>query len=36
MIDMDYLHQIGKGSRLEDWKNIAGVVSEKYGELTNA
>lgn len=36
MIDMDYLRQIGKDSRLEEWKNIAGVVSEKYGELTNA
>ncbi|MBX2831965.1 MAG: HDOD domain-containing protein [Rhodospirillales bacterium] len=35
-IDMGYLTKIGKDTSLEEWRNIAGVVSEKYGELTNA
>jgi HD-like signal output (HDOD) protein len=34
-IDMDYLARIGKERHLEDWRNIARIVSEKYSELTN-
>ncbi|RCK49478.1 MULTISPECIES: response regulator [Thalassospira] len=35
LIDMDYLSLIGKADRLEEWKNIARIVSLKYSELTN-
>lgn len=35
-IDMEYLTLIGKESHLEDWRNIAKIVSENYRELTNA
>jgi HD-like signal output (HDOD) protein len=35
MIDMDYLSQIGKDGHLEDWKNIASIVSKQYSDLTD-
>ncbi|WP_033067907.1 response regulator [Thalassospira australica] len=35
-IDQDYLAQIGKQHRLEEWTNLAAIVSEKYRELTNS
>jgi len=34
-IDQEYLAQIGKQSHIEEWTNIAAVVSGKYRELTN-
>lgn len=36
IIDMDYLTKIGKDTHLEEWRNIAGLLSEKYDDLTNA
>ena len=35
-IDTDYLARIGKHGRLEEWANIAAIVSEKYRELTDS
>ncbi|WP_430474056.1 HDOD domain-containing protein [Thalassospira lucentensis] len=34
-IDMDYLTKIGKDTHIEEWRNIAGLMSEKYSDLTN-
>ena len=34
-IDTDYLAKIGKQSHVEEWANIAAIVSEKYRDLTN-
>lgn len=35
-IDMAYLSLIGKDDRIEEWTNIARIVSLKYSELTNS
>ena len=35
-IDMNYLALIGKTGRIEEWTNIARIVSQKYSELTNS
>jgi hypothetical protein len=35
-IDMGYLSLIGKDNRIEEWTNIARIVSQKYSELTNS
>lgn len=34
-IDTQYLSHIGKDGHLDEWANIAAVVSEKYRKLTN-
>ena len=34
-IDLAYLEQIGKASRIEEWTSIARIVSGKYKQLTN-
>ncbi len=33
---MNYLALIGKTGRIEEWTNIARIVSQKYSELTNS
>ena len=34
-IDLTYIEQIGKASRIEEWSSIARIVSGKYKQLTN-